>query len=176
MKHTILLLLCALSLACASTDEPSNTSQAQTNPHAVVDLGKQITSEHPSRYFALAAKLFQEGEEQQAAKWLYVGLMRYQTFINSGAHESEFEQLTSLWDSIGAPINEHLGGNIDEAMATINEAILWHENNPDHFLGIGRSGLQNSRESNEYRDLIAYIDSERDNIQAKRAENGLENR
>ena len=134
---------------------------------------------HPAGYFALADRLFRDGRREDAARWLYVGQIRYRFHLaaNPGAPQSGDPALfASLMESVGRPINEYAGGNVDGWLAAIDAALAWDAANPNGFtsksahageLAATRSGLVGLRRS---------LDSQRADIARTRAANGLENR
>lgn len=110
---------------------------------------------------------------------MYAGQLRYR-FLLAVEGPTDGSQNAALFggltEQIGRPVNEYIGGNVDEWLAAMDWALEWDAANPngttsktDHAqtLAEQRAGLQGFRDS---------IEEKRDTIPKEREANGLENR
>lgn len=176
MKVAILLVALLTPAAWADTSGRADKALAD---QGVEELREGITDKHPATYMVLAARLFQQGDKQEAVTWFYVGQIRYRAWLKANPDldpSGDPALFASLMESVGRPLNEYIGGDVDEWGATIDEAIQWHRAHPDGFLG-------KDDHRSLYASLIAGLEDMRDEIAAskdeirrQRRENGLENR
>lgn len=138
----------------------------------------ELTDKHPSNYITLAAAQFEEGNKQQAVKWYYVGQIRYRAYLKANPGLSPWDDpalFSSLTRTVGTPLNEYIGGDIDQWIQTIDEAIKWHNDHPDHFLDKESHRDIYAAVLADLEELKAHIDANRKEIILERAANGLEN-
>lgn len=178
----VFVLLAALAglAVCSSMARaqagPSNTDLSNQSAEQLLD---GIADKHPATYMMLAARLFQQGDKREAVKWLYVGQIRYRAWLKANPDldpSGDPALFSALMSTVGQPLNEYIGGDVDEWVATIDDAIAWHQENPDGFLG-------KQEHQQIYASLIAGLEDMRDDIAARKDEirqqreaNGLENR
>ncbi|MCJ2165929.1 MULTISPECIES: hypothetical protein [unclassified Pseudodesulfovibrio] len=183
MKQFILILICLFVVGCTSAKKKLS-SDSIVKPSELSDMSASevesaLVKGHPANYFTLAAKLFSEGKKQEGVKWFYVGQIRYRAYLqaNPSLKPSEDPALfSSLMYSVGTPLNEYIGGDIDEWIATIDEAVQWHNNNPDYFLDKDKNEEVYESVLSGVEKLKKHIVDNQDSIRKKRVENGLENR
>ncbi len=179
MRFIIILIACLTMWACTTHGETSKPTETPISEQTVAELENGITNKHPSTYIILAQKLFVQGDKQNAVQWFYVGQIRYRAYLMANPEldpSSDPALFSSLMSVVGTPLNEYIGGDVDEWVKKIDDAIAWHNNNPDGFLGKEThqeiyvtviSGLT------EMRNKIA---SQKEFIREQRIKNGLENR
>lgn len=140
---------------------------------------------HPAAIYHLAAKTLSEGKGEEAARWMYAGQLRYRFLLSARSPQAvkaikpgddEAILFSALTEQVGRPINEYIGGNVDDWIAAINWALDWDARNANPItsktqhaatLASIRKGLVDFRDS---------LDGRRDEIRAGRAKNGLPNR
>lgn len=183
MKRFIIILLCFFVVGCTSAKknmsadyimEPSELSNMSAS-----EVKSTLVKGHPANYFTLAALLFSEGKKQEGVKWFYVGQIRYRAYLkaNPSLKPSEDPALfSSLIYSVGTPLNEYIGGDIDEWLATIDEAVQWHIDNPNYFLDKDKNEEIYTSVLSGVEKLKKHIVDNKDSIRETRAKNGLENR
>ncbi len=167
-----LLLLATLLAAPAYAQSPDLAKMS------ITEL-KKHASEHPSVAYILAARLLAQGKGLDAAKWMYAGQLRYRYLVaatQETAEPGEHALFGALTEQVGRPVNEYIGGDVDEWIEAINWALQWDEQTPDPLV----DREQHSAKIKEIRDgLIEFrddIDGKRKEIAKGRAENGLPNR
>jgi hypothetical protein len=158
-------------------------ANAQTRPPVEFDsLSAQTTAQliagierkHPAAYYALAKRLFEEGERDEAVFWFYTGQIRYRAYIMS--HYTQLQDdnalFSSLTENVGEPINAYALGDIVGLVNTIDRALAWDAANPDEF------AVASMREQSRVGSwgMKSRLLRTADEIRADRAKNGLENR
>ena len=142
-------------------------------------LVETAPTQHPAALFVLASRLFADERGQEAAGWMYAGQLRYRFMLiadDAAPNSSDAVLFSALMEQVGRPINEHIGGNVDEWIAAIDWALAWdarHDNattsktaHADELAQV-RSGLE---------ELRTMIDAHRADIARQRNEAGLPNR
>ncbi len=174
MRELILAAMLALGAAAAQAQGTADLSRLDRISSAEIIASAE--EQHPAALYVLAGRLLAAGEGQEAAKWMYVAQLRYRILLAAGAGHDARVLFSALHEQVGRPVNEHIGGNVDEWLAAIDAALDWdaaHENavNPKatHAAVIEqeRQGLAGLR---------AQVEENRDQIPRLREENGLENR
>lgn len=174
MKRLLLSLLLATSLATAAPAQDVNSLETMSN----VEIEQQAPDLHPAALYILSARLFSEGKGQEAANWMYAGQLRYRFLLTAGGDDAREEGplFGALTEQVGRPINEYIGGNVDEWLAAMNWALEWDAANDNSVtsksehaddLAEVRAGLES---------LIADVEANRESIPREREANGLENR
>jgi hypothetical protein len=174
-------LLAAILLAMASLGAtlPALAQAGDLNDMSVDELIQSAPAQHPAALYVLAARLLRDGRGQEAANWMYAGQLRYRFLIlasDAGPQSDERILFSALTEQVGRPVNEYIGGNVDEWIAAIDWALAWdaaHDNavtsKADHAdkLAELRAGLVEFRDS---------LDGQRVEIARQREQNGLPNR
>lgn len=168
-----LLFCCAFLLPghAQAGEDLDNLTSAQ--------ITAQAESLHPSALYVLAARLLADGKGQEAANWMYAGQIRYRFLLaaepgQAGANDRVL--FSALTEQVGRPVNEYIAGNPDEWIAAMEWALAWDE---AHANGV-TSKAAHAAELAEIRqgltDLIATVDSRREELRRHRIDHGLENR
>ncbi len=154
------------------TDDP--------NPYTmpIGELTANIADLHPAYYYALASRLFEDGQRDESVVWFYAGQLRYRARLTC---HPEFEAsgepalFGSLQMVIGTMINEYAGADPEKWAGAMQRALDWdaeHENGfePKSACGLAieqsRAGLTGLREQ-----MLGSVDE----IRATREANGLPN-
>ncbi len=176
MKLAMLLIALLAPATWADTDGLDDKALAD---QSVAELRAGITDKHPATYMVLAARLFQQGDKPEAVKWFYVGQIRYRAFLKANPDldpSGDPALFASLMESVGRPLNEYIGGDVDQWVATIDDAIDWHDSHPDGFLGKDQHRALYASVIAGLKDMRDEIAASKDEIRRQRRENGLENR
>lgn len=174
MKRLLLSLLLATSLATAAPAQDVNSLETMSN----IEIEQQAPDLHPAALYILSARLLSEGKGQEAAKWMYAGQLRYRFLLTAGGEDAREAGplFGALTEQVGRPVNEYIGGNVDEWLAAMNWALEWDAANDNSVtsktehaddLAEVRAGLES---------LIADVEANRESIPREREANGLENR
>ncbi len=167
-------------ISCSSNSPQVNQTTESSNQKIYMDVTEQeLISSHPAKYIELAAQLFKAGNFDESVFWYYVGQMRFRAHLEANPNldpSSDPALYASLKYVVGTPLNEYAGGNPDNWIKLIEEAIEWNRKNPnlytkkDQYPDIYKKIDANF---NEFRD---YVFNNKDEIRKQREENGLENR
>jgi hypothetical protein len=179
MRFIIILIACLNMWACTTHVETSKPTETPISEQTVAELENGITNKHPSTYIILAKKLFVQGDKQNAVKWFYVGQIRYRAYLMANPEldpSSDPALFASLMSVVGTPLNEYIGGDVDEWVKTIDDAIAWHNNNPDEFLGKETHQEIYTTVISGLTEMKNKIESQKEFIKEQRTKNGLENR
>jgi hypothetical protein len=174
MKRLLLSLLVATAMISASPAQDMPSLQDLSNSEIVA----QASDLHPAALYVLSARLLAEGKGQEAANWMYAGQLRYRFLISVAAEDGRDEGVlfSALTEQVGRPVNEYIGGNVDEWLAAMQWALDWDAANDNALT----SKTEHAETLKEVRDglerLMAQVESNRDSIPAEREANGLENR
>lgn len=174
MKTLLAAFLISIGLvASASAQQPADY---QTMPLEKIEA--EAATLHPAALYVLASRLLVEGQGQEAANWMYAGQLRYRFMISALGEDAGNERVlfSALTEQVGRPVNEYIAGNVDEWIAAMEWALAWDEANGNAVTSKSDHAavLQEVRQGLE--DLIAQVDSSRDEIREQRTANGLENR
>jgi hypothetical protein len=157
----------------AAIGQAKSDDWAKQTPAQIED---RIETKHPTAYFVLALKLFEQGKKDDATFWFYVGQIRYRAYLvaNPKLEPSGDPALfSSLFNTIGPVINGYAFGDIPQLLKIIDRALEWDAKHPDNL-------TPKSAKRDETRDglvkLKSTIVSQQDDIRANRKKNGLENR
>lgn len=171
------------SSTTSTNNHTADTSNAVSSDNeladqSIEDLKQDIVDKHPVNYFILAAKLYNEGSFDEAVKWYYIGQIRFRAYLeaNPDLEQSEDPALYyALRYSLGTPINEYAGQNVDNWARLIEEAYKWHSDNPNGFTP--KSSHQQIYQEIEsgMLELRDYVLENKEEIRKQRAENGLNN-
>jgi hypothetical protein len=177
MKALLLATVFAVGLASATALKAQN--QPDIGEMTVPQLIEAAPSLHPMGLYILAARLLRQGDGQAAANWMYAGQLRYRFLIQATDPDQGHQDrvlFSALSEQVGRPVNEYIGGNVDEWIAAINWALDWDEVNDNTLL----SKTENAEALAAIRNgLVGFRDSieaRREEIPRLRTENGLPNR
>ncbi|WP_156812114.1 hypothetical protein [Idiomarina xiamenensis] len=178
--------LCSAIVVLLTTATANNAIAQNTPPQVsnstMQELQNSLTDSHPSAYFELASRLFAQGSEAQkqaAVRWFYIGQIRYRAYLKANP---DFEPsadpalFSSLMEVVGRPLNGYIGADVDAWVTIIDQAITWHQQHPDNFMG-------KQQHQATYNEVVDGLQSMRDDLAASKAQieqqreaNGLENR
>jgi hypothetical protein len=139
-------------------------------------LMANIERKHPSAFYALAKRLFEAGQRDEAVFWFYAGQIRYRAYLklNPGLDPSGDPALfASPSEVIGRPINEYAFGHVPSLAAAIDRALAWDAAHADPY---APKGTAREEVVNGLRAMKAKVLATADDIRKTRAANGLENR
>ncbi|SUD90157.1 hypothetical protein [Psychrobacter phenylpyruvicus] len=154
------------------------SSDNELADQSIEDLKQGIADKHPLNYFILAAKLFNEGSFDEAVKWYYVGQIRFRAYLeaNPDLEQSDDPALFyALRYSLGTPINQYAGQNVDNWARLIEEAYKWHSDNPNGFTPKSSHKQIYQEIESGMLELRDYVLENKEEIRRQRAENGLNN-
>jgi len=148
----------------AFAEEPALPRGAETAGNAL-----------PGEIMLRAAPLMQAGRGDEATFWFYAGQLRWRSRLNANPAQDptgEPALFSSLFETLGPPVNAWALGDIPQLQRTIDAVLLWDERYPDRSLDPAvhermRAGLTALRDQ---------IGREAGMIRAERASRGLENR
>jgi len=164
LPQLIAAALILLGPPLAFAEEPALPPGAETTGNAL-----------PSEIMLRAAPLMQAGSGDEATFWFYAGQLRWRSRLNANPAQDptgEPALFSSLFDTLGPPVNAWALGDIPKLQRTIDAVLLWDERYPDPSLDPViheqmRAGLTALRDQ---------IGREADMIRTERASKGLENR
>lgn len=170
-------LLAPLLLSCTFLVPGAPRAGENMDSMSSAQISEQAESLHPSALYVLAARLLAEGKAQEAANWMYAGQLRYRfQLATPGAAANDRILFSALTEQVDRPVNEYIAGNPDEWIAAMVWALAWDE---AHANGVTSKAVH-AAELAEVRqgltDLIATVDSSREELRRHRIDNGLENR
>jgi len=174
----ILSIIALVGCASNSPRVEQDTKDPKLITHAEAS-DQELISAHPVKYIELASSLFKKGNLDESVVWYYVGQMRFRAHLeaNPDLEKSGDPALyASLKYVVGTPLNEYAGGDPENWVKLIEQAMNWNKNNPNLFTPKDRyPEIYSELEANfiEFRD---YILNNKDEIRKQRKENGLENR
>lgn len=138
-----------------------------------------INNKHPATYMILASKQFYAGQKDEAVKWFYIGQIRYRAYLGANPDlppSGDPALFASLMSTVGPPINEYAGGDVDAWIKQVNDALVWHRENPDDFLGKEQHAAIYSEVETGLEQLRDNINQDRERLYKEREKRGLENR
>jgi hypothetical protein len=150
------------------------TADAQRAPSAA-SLLRGIERKDWPTYYHLAAALWKEGRQEEAAKWLYIAQIRAQAQIRCHQDRNGATLRGSLNEVVGRDINEYLYGSITRAVRVIDSALEWDSANPNPGLEMPKCSEALEIARNDKLEQRAYTLANVDTIRRNRSENGLPN-
>lgn len=107
---------------------------------------------------------------------MYLAQLRYRIMLEVHDDPDARILLAALHEQVGRPINEYIGGDVDEWLAAIDWALDWDAEHGDPITP--RAGNEEAAERIRAGlvALRADIEARRDEIPRMRAERGLPNR
>lgn len=141
-------------------------------------ISEQAEALHPSALYVLAARLLAEGKGQESANWMYAGQIRYRFLLAAAGAAGANERVlfSALTEQVGRPVNEYIAGNPDEWIAAMEWALAWDEAHANAVTSKAAHAAELAEVRRGLTDLIAKIDSSREELRQHRKDNGLENR
>tara|TARA_Y100000782_G_scaffold70365_1_gene76146 strand:+ start:526 stop:1065 length:540 start_codon:yes stop_codon:yes gene_type:complete len=176
IRNIILIGVAALLCACVPTSGSNLTSNAAEESAETIE--RNITNKHPVNYITLASKRLNEGKLDDAAKWYYVGQIRFRAYLmaNPDLEKSGDPALySSLKHVVGTPINEYAGQNPDHWVTLIDQSIKWHSDNPNGFTPKSIHEEIYREVEKSFIDFRDYVSQNKELIRKQRARNGLKN-
>jgi len=171
--------LLGLMVMPAYAQSPDTTSPEVMKDMAPDALREGIENRHPSAYYILAAKLFNEGERDDAVFWFYTGQLRYRTLLGCKpdlAPDQDPALFASLNETVGRPLNGYAFGDVDELGTTIEDVLEWDAEHPNGYVSKAECEQILTAERAGLGELREMITEKADEIRKQREENGLENR
>jgi hypothetical protein len=151
---------------------------AQTGTAVPADVAT-LAGQHPAEYYRRAAKLFQDGEKDDAVFVFYLGQLRYRARLAARRDlkpDGDPALFLSLSEVVGRPLNEYAFGDIP-ALARILEAVLAYDQaDPDRFTPPSQFRQAYAGVRDGLSAMKGQIVTDADSIRAKRRQNGLETR
>ncbi len=173
------LLALGIVGAAAGNLAPAAAQAATNNPitrQSAEQLQAGIEDKHPAMYYALAKRLFERGQRDEAVFWFYVGQLRFRSYLASHPNlkpDGDPALFGALSEAIGRPINVYAFGDIPALASVIDRVLVWDAAHPDAFAPKGpardkvREGLVSMK---------AQVLATQEQLRASRFANGLENR
>ncbi|AUM75783.1 hypothetical protein [Paracoccus jeotgali] len=170
-------LLFPLLLCCASLLPGHAQAAGNLDGMPSAQIAEQAESLHPSALYVLAARLLGEGKGQEAANWMYAGQIRYRFMLAApGAAANDRVLFSALTEQVGRPVNEYIAGDPDEWIAAMEWALAWDEAHANGVTSKAAHSAELAKVRQGLIDLIAEVDSRREELRRHRIDNGLENR
>ncbi|WP_417810478.1 hypothetical protein [Thalassospira alkalitolerans] len=159
-------------------------SPDQTSPEEMKDMAPDalrdgIENRHPSAYYILAAKLFNDGKRDDAVFWFYTGQLRFRTLLGCKpdlAPDRDPALFASLNETVGRPLNSYAFGDVDALGGMIGGVLEWDGEHPNGYVAKSECEQTITAERAGLGELRNMITEKADEIRKQRAENGLENR
>ncbi|MEH6790900.1 hypothetical protein [Parasphingorhabdus sp.] len=175
--------LMAAEKACSENHENDDAAVARclgivdaTNM-PLEELESGISNRHPVDYYVLAARLFQDEQEDAAVFWFYAGQLRWRIGLSCFGSDpgGEAALFGAMNQQIGIAINEYVGGYPSKWVETIRRVVEWDRANPSELRNIEkcRSHIEKQREG--LLGLAASIERDRPKLARQRTANGLPN-
>ncbi|MEL6919680.1 MAG: hypothetical protein AAFO77_01460 [Pseudomonadota bacterium] len=139
----------------------------------------QSVSENPFDQIQRAAELFGAGQRDEAAYLYYIAQLRVRIYIEARPDlpPSGAPALAgSLFEVVGRPINEWIGGDVDEWVSIMDRVLAWHAANDDAITPKATYGDAHRTIVSGLRSFRNQVDGDRESIRAQREANGLPNR
>lgn len=103
---------------------------------AQVDVSGHPVASHPADDYREAVAMFNAGDRLTGACLFYRGQYRFRVHLEARPDldpNGEGALMSSLNEVVGRPINEWLGGDVDEFLAVIDCALDWAARHDDPF-------------------------------------------
>lgn len=174
MKRPLAALLLSCTLLLPAPAPAGENLDTMTS----AQIGEQAESLHPSALYVLAARLLAEGKGQEAANWMYAGQIRYRFMLAAPGAAGANDRIlfSALTEQVGRPVNEYIAGDPDEWIAAMEWALVWDEAHANGVTSKAAHAAELAQVRQGLTDLIATVDSSREELRRHRIDNGLENR
>jgi TPR repeat protein len=127
----------------------------------------------PAAFFILSKRLMDLGRTDEAVFWFYVGQLRWQAYLINHPSQNEGELFGAMVATLGPPLNDYIGGDVQAWVAMIDKVLAWDASHPDDFTA-SRDARARSRAG--MIDLRQQIINRQDEVRAARTRRGLTNR
>lgn len=155
-------------------------ASAQSFDSLSVDQLRNVVSQsHPAGYYVLAAKLYDQGQRDEAVFWFYAGQLRYRTHLACNPDlppDGDGALFGALSDVIGSEINAYAFGDLDALVSIIDDVIAWDQETPNGFAPDSDCTPAQQGVMAGLQDLRAYLADNAEDVRAQRAANGMDNR
>src|SRR5688572_26609597 len=129
------VVLAAVLIGCLSS--AAVAAPASTRPaESVEQLMARIAREHPSAYYELAKRLFEQGRRDEAVFWFCVGQPRYLSRLVSNPNlprHGEPALFASLSQVVRGPLNRYAFGDMTKLAETIDRVLAWDAQHDDPY-------------------------------------------
>ena len=173
----VLAVLISVALMFPAMSEAAG--DVDWNKMSTAELQQQAPQLHPAALYTLAAKLFRNGNKDEAVFWFYVGQLRYRSHLKSSPKldpSGDPALFASLSEVVGRPINEYAFGDILLLARTIDRILDWDEKNANATTS-KKTHAKEWREIREgLRSMQKEIQASKEQIKKQREKNGLPNR
>lgn len=171
-------LLVALTLCFSLLQTYPARAAEDLNTMTSAQIEAQAASLHPSALYVLAARLLAEGKGKEAENWMYVGQIRYRFLLSAtGADGGNDRALFStLTEQVGRPVNEYIAGDADDWIEAMRWALAWDESHANALTPKTAHAAELAEVRRGLSELIAQVDTRREELRQQRRANGLENR
>lgn len=173
MKRLLTPLLLCCSLLLPGPAQAGEKLGGMTS----AQIAKQAESLHPSALYVLAVRLLAAGNGQEAANWMYAGQIRYRFMLAApGTAANDRILFSALTEQVGRPVNEYIAGDPDEWIAAMEWVLAWDEAHANGLTSKAAHPAELAEVRQGLTELIATVDSSREEIRRHRINSGLENR
>lgn len=176
LRRCVLLVLFLTSLSTGGLAQDA-MPDPMTMPLAALE--RIVPDEHPYGYMILAVRKFDAGEKDEAARWLYIGQLRWRFYLAANPDlppDGDPALLAATLETYGRPINEWAAGDVDGWIAAMQAALDWDDAHPNGFTAKRDHQAAYRTVRKGLADLIVSIRERRTEIPAERERNGLVNR
>lgn len=174
MKRFLLSILASMFIATAASAQEIPNYDSLSN----AEIEAQATDLHPVALYMLSYRLLHEGNGVDAANWMYAGQLRYRFLLaaEGDAARNDAVLFDALSEQVGRPVNEYIGGNVDEWLAAMQWALDWDAANPNNVISKTEHADALEQVRTGLQGLMEQVEANRDTIPDERTANGLENR
>ena len=181
MKRLLTAALLSLAAVAMLGAAPA---RAFTDDQAFVEmplekLVETAPTQHPAALFVLASRLLADERGQEAAGWMYAGQLRYRFMLiadDADPGSADATLFSALLEQVGRPVNEYIGGNVDEWIAAIDWALAWDARHDNAITSKSAHAAELAKVRTGLEELRTMIDQQRADIARQRSEAGLPNR
>jgi hypothetical protein len=176
-------LVSPMLVVCGPVSAGPSTSTTTANAWQIegidklptAEIERQLPNANPLNYYLYAARLFKEGENDQAVFWYHAGELRFKFLLL--AHPSPPDAGQALFESmqatVGQPISLYAGSDTKKWVDQINAVLQWDASTPNGFT----SKAEYRRQSEDARGWLVKVRDQivahADEIQKQRAQQGI---
>ncbi len=146
---------------------------------AQVDVSGYPVASHPAEDYQEAVAVFNAGDRQTGACLFYRGQYRFRVYLMARPEldpSGESALMASLNEVVGRPINEWLGGDVDEFLAVLDCALDWAARHDDPLTPKASFGAAHDEVRAGLEELRAMMAADPEAVREQRRLNGLPNR